>query len=232
MGIHVYVKKIGHCVLAPRRGVRPKNWIGNSNFRQRTSCKALIAEGYPYSSSTVKYFTSKKRAMSLVMLARRAPSNSMSPSMRFDFTFAILGVCKYGLLWVEVVSDIVMPHRFDELGNHLSMLLCGVVCAHHPYFYHYFAFLRAELWDILHVAMSSSQRPGKEVATSSSRKCVRSGNVPTEPVLPRGQTRRFGVKAVTKEGKAWYKKHTETTYFFDVCIDGDSLAREFPQIRC
>ncbi|KAG5611782.1 hypothetical protein H5410_023063 [Solanum commersonii] len=38
------------------------------------------------------------------------------------------------------------------------------------------------------------------------------------------------VKAVTKEGKAWYKKHTEVTYFSNVCIDRDSLAREFLQI--
>ncbi|KAH0665072.1 hypothetical protein KY285_026278 [Solanum tuberosum] len=78
--------------------------------------------------------------------------------------------------------------------------------------------------------MSSSQRPGKEVAKSSHRKCVRSGNVPLTPTVPRGQTRQFGVKVVTKEGKAWYKKHIEATYFSDVCTDRDSLAREFPQI--
>ncbi|KAH0725944.1 hypothetical protein KY284_001809 [Solanum tuberosum] len=81
------------------------------------------------------------------------------------------------------------------------------------------------------VTMSSSHRPGKEVATSSNRKRVRSRNVPPASALPRGQTRRFGVKVVTKEGKGWYKKHTETTYFSDVCVDGDSLAREFPQIQ-
>lgn len=33
-----------------------------------------------------------------------------------------------------------------------------------------------------------------------------------------------------KEGKMWYKKHIETYYFSDVCIDWDSLAREFRKI--
>uniref|UniRef100_M1E0T2 Uncharacterized protein n=1 Tax=Solanum tuberosum TaxID=4113 RepID=M1E0T2_SOLTU len=81
------------------------------------------------------------------------------------------------------------------------------------------------------VTMSGTQRPGKEVTTSSQRKRVRSGgNVPPAPAVPRGQTRRFGVKGVVKEGKLWWKKHTETRYFSDMCIDRDSLAREFPQI--
>uniref|UniRef100_M1D8U0 Uncharacterized protein n=1 Tax=Solanum tuberosum TaxID=4113 RepID=M1D8U0_SOLTU len=61
------------------------------------------------------------------------------------------------------------------------------------------------------VNISSSQRPGKEVATSSHKKCARSGNFPLARAVPKGQSRRFGVKAVTKEGKA-------------------CLAREFPQI--
>lgn len=30
-------------------------------------------------------------------------------------------------------------------------------------------------------------------------------------------------------GRKEYEKHTETSYFFDVCIESDSLAREFPQ---
>ncbi|KAG5620955.1 hypothetical protein H5410_006173 [Solanum commersonii] len=97
-----------------------------------------------------------------------------------------------------------MPHQFDELGNYLSMLL---------------------------VTMSSSHRPDKKVAISSNRKRVQSGNVPPTPAFPRGQTRRFGVKVVTKEGKAWYKKHTDATYFSDVCVDEDNLARDFPQFR-
>ncbi|KAG5610826.1 hypothetical protein H5410_022107 [Solanum commersonii] len=58
--------------------------------------------------------------------------------------------------------------------------------------------------------MSSSQRPDKKVATSSQRKRVRSrGNVSPAPAVPSGQTKRFGVKVVVKEGKVWWKKHTE-----------------------
>ncbi|KAG5614783.1 hypothetical protein H5410_014607 [Solanum commersonii] len=80
-------------------------------------------------------------------------------------------------------------------------------------------------WEGCFMLSLSSHRPGKKVATSSNMKRVQSGNVPPTPALPRGQNRRFGVKAVTKEGKAWYKKHIETTYFSDICVDGDSLAR-------
>ncbi|KAG5627799.1 hypothetical protein H5410_013017 [Solanum commersonii] len=43
----------------------------------------------------------------------------------------------------------------------------------------------AELWYILQVNMSSSHIPGKEVATSSNRKRVRSGNVPPAPTSQR-----------------------------------------------
>uniref|UniRef100_M1DHE4 Uncharacterized protein n=1 Tax=Solanum tuberosum TaxID=4113 RepID=M1DHE4_SOLTU len=53
------------------------------------------------------------------------------------------------------------------------------------------------LW--VEVTISSSQRPNKEVAISSNRKCVRSGNLPPAPVFPRGQTRRFRVKATPKK---------------------------------
>lgn len=35
---------------------------------------------------------------------------------------------------------------------------------------------------------------------------------------------------MVKEGKIWWKKHIEARYFSDVCIDRDSLAREFPRI--
>ncbi|WMV50225.1 hypothetical protein MTR67_043610 [Solanum verrucosum] len=42
--------------------------------------------------------------------------------------------------------------------------------------------------------MPGTQRPGKEVATSSHRKRVRSWNVPPTPAIPRGQTRQFGVR--------------------------------------
>ncbi|KAK4718110.1 hypothetical protein R3W88_016448 [Solanum pinnatisectum] len=73
--------------------------------------------------------------------------------------------------------------------------------------------------------MSSSHIPDKAVATSSQRKCVRSrGNVPPSPAVFKGQTRRFGVKVV--KGKAWWKKHIEATYFSDVCLDRDNLARD------
>ncbi|KAG5577163.1 hypothetical protein H5410_057297 [Solanum commersonii] len=74
------------------------------------------------------------------------------------------------------------------------------------------------------VIMASSRRPGKKVATSRQKKRTQSGNVPLAPPVRKGQTRR------TKEGKAWYKKHTEATYFSDVCIDRDRLSREFPHI--
>lgn len=46
---------------------------------------------------------------------------------------------------------------------------------------------------------------GKEMATSSNRKRVWSGNVPPTTAVPKGKTRQFGVKVVTKEGKDWYK---------------------------
>ncbi|KAG5620419.1 hypothetical protein H5410_005637 [Solanum commersonii] len=65
---------------------------------------------------------------------------------------------------------------------------------------------------------------------SSHKKHFRSGNVPLAPAVPLGQTRRFGVKVVTKEGKAWYKKHTEDSYFSEFCFDRDSLTHEFPKI--
>ncbi|KAG5591344.1 hypothetical protein H5410_041858 [Solanum commersonii] len=76
----------------------------------------------------------------------------------------------------------------------------------------------------------SSYIPDIEVDTSSHKKRARSGNVPLAPAVPKGQTRWYGVKAVTKEGKAWYKKNTEASYFSDVCINRDSMAHEFPQI--
>ncbi|KAG5619827.1 hypothetical protein H5410_005045 [Solanum commersonii] len=82
----------------------------------------------------------------------------------------------------------------------------------------------------LYVCKSSCQVQEDPAKKSSQKKRSRSGNVPLAPAVPRGQTRRFGAKVVTKEGKSWYKKHTEASYFSDACIDRDSLAREFPQI--
>lgn len=35
---------------------------------------------------------------------------------------------------------------------------------------------------------------------------------------------------MSKEGKNLYKKHTEASYFSNVCIDLDSLDRESPKI--
>uniref|UniRef100_M1DQL3 Putative plant transposon protein domain-containing protein n=1 Tax=Solanum tuberosum TaxID=4113 RepID=M1DQL3_SOLTU len=80
--------------------------------------------------------------------------------------------------------------------------------------------------------MSSTQRSGKAVA-SSSRKRVRTGTtIPPAPAVPRGQTQRYGAMAVTSEGKKWYKSHTEAKYFSDVILDDINLEREFPHIMC
>lgn len=35
---------------------------------------------------------------------------------------------------------------------------------------------------------------------------------------------------VNKEGKSWYKKHTEAKYFSDLSIERDSLDKEFHQV--
>ncbi|KAG5620327.1 hypothetical protein H5410_005545 [Solanum commersonii] len=57
--------------------------------------------------------------------------------------------------------------------------------------------------------MSSTQRFGKAVE-SSSRKRVRTGTTITPtPTVPKGQTQHYEAKAVTSEGKKWYKSHTE-----------------------
>ncbi|KAK4724170.1 hypothetical protein R3W88_026949 [Solanum pinnatisectum] len=77
---------------------------------------------------------------------------------------------------------------------------------------------------------SSTQRSGKVVA-SSSRKRVRTGTtIPPALAVPRGQTQHYGAKAVTSEGKKWYKSHTEAKYFSNVILDDVQLEREFPQI--
>uniref|UniRef100_M1D9D3 Uncharacterized protein n=1 Tax=Solanum tuberosum TaxID=4113 RepID=M1D9D3_SOLTU len=78
--------------------------------------------------------------------------------------------------------------------------------------------------------MSRTRRSGKAVA-SSSRKRVRTGTtIPPAPAVPRGQTQRYGAKAVTSEVKKWYKSHTEAKYFSDVILDDVQLEREFPCI--
>ncbi|KAG5620256.1 hypothetical protein H5410_005474 [Solanum commersonii] len=56
---------------------------------------------------------------------------------------------------------------------------------------------------VVEVTMSSSQRSGKAVAPSS-RKRVRTGiTIPLTPTVPRGQTQRYGAKAITSKGKKW-----------------------------
>ncbi|KAG5616293.1 hypothetical protein H5410_016117 [Solanum commersonii] len=45
--------------------------------------------------------------------------------------------------------------------------------------------------------------------------------------VPCGQTHCFDLKAVTKKGKSWWRKHNAAKYFSDVCIDRDSLVRDF-----
>ncbi|KAG5577145.1 hypothetical protein H5410_057279 [Solanum commersonii] len=54
--------------------------------------------------------------------------------------------------------------------------------------------------------------------------------IPPAPVVPRGQTQRYGAKAITSEGKKWYKSHMEAKYFSDVILDDVNLEREFPHI--
>ncbi|KAG5605047.1 hypothetical protein H5410_026539 [Solanum commersonii] len=80
------------------------------------------------------------------------------------------------------------------------------------------------------VTMSSTQSLGKAVA-SRSRKRVRIGTtIPPTPTIPRGQTKHYGAKAITSEGKKWYKSHTKAKYFLDVILDDVHLEREFPHI--
>ncbi|KAG5605289.1 hypothetical protein H5410_026781 [Solanum commersonii] len=76
------------------------------------------------------------------------------------------------------------------------------------------------------VTMSSTQRSGKAVA-SSSRKRVRTGTtIPPALAVPRGQTQRYKAKAFTSEGKKWYKSHMEAKFFLDVTLDDVHLERE------
>ncbi|KAG5580476.1 hypothetical protein H5410_051103 [Solanum commersonii] len=78
--------------------------------------------------------------------------------------------------------------------------------------------------------MSSKQRSSKVVA-SSSHKRVRTGTTITlTPTVLRGQTQRYRAKAITTDGKKWYKSHTKDKYFLDVIHDDVQLEREFPCI--
>jgi hypothetical protein len=79
--------------------------------------------------------------------------------------------------------------------------------------------------------MSTSRRPGKEPAAPASRKRERGvHSIPPAPALPRGQTRRYGIKAVHPSGKNWYKRHAESRYLSDMPIDDERLGREYPAI--
>lgn len=50
------------------------------------------------------------------------------------------------------------------------------------------------------------------------------------PPLQRGQVQKFGFKAVRKDGKQWYTKHTDAKYIPEVYIDRASLMRECPSM--
>lgn len=78
--------------------------------------------------------------------------------------------------------------------------------------------------------MSSSLWSSQAAAQSSHKKRPRSGHVPLAPPAPRGQNRIYGLKAVSKDGKSRYKKHTKSSYFFGVCVYRDSLLCKFPKI--
>uniref|UniRef100_M1DIP7 Putative plant transposon protein domain-containing protein n=1 Tax=Solanum tuberosum TaxID=4113 RepID=M1DIP7_SOLTU len=82
------------------------------------------------------------------------------------------------------------------------------------------------------VTMSSTQRSGKAVASSSRKRVRTCTTISPAPTVPRGQTQHYGAKAVTSEGKKWYKSHTEAKYFLDVILDDVHLEREFPHIMC
>lgn len=80
----------------------------------------------------------------------------------------------------------------------------------------------------MQVTMCTLQRPGKALAPLTHKKRLRRENIPLAPPAPKGNNKRYWAKVVPKEGKSWYKKHMEASYFSDVCIDRDSLACEFP----
>ncbi|KAG5632342.1 hypothetical protein H5410_004059 [Solanum commersonii] len=54
------------------------------------------------------------------------------------------------------------------------------------------------------------------------------GNVCHALAIPRGQTQRFGLRVVVKEGKVWWKKIIGARYVSDVCMARYRLIREFP----
>ncbi|XP_016577508.2 uncharacterized protein LOC107875339 isoform X2 [Capsicum annuum] len=83
--------------------------------------------------------------------------------------------------------------------------------------------------------MSSQQQrsKGKNVAGSSESRHKRSrygDRVPPAPHIPRGQSRRYGTKAVMESGRKWYSQHKESKYSADQFIDRASLMKEYPSM--
>uniref|UniRef100_M1E0V4 Putative plant transposon protein domain-containing protein n=1 Tax=Solanum tuberosum TaxID=4113 RepID=M1E0V4_SOLTU len=77
----------------------------------------------------------------------------------------------------------------------------------------------------------SATAPRRGLVASSNNKRLRTcTTIPPAPAVPRGQTQRYGAKAVTSKGKKWYKSHTEAKYFSDVILDDVNLERELPPI--
>lgn len=72
------------------------------------------------------------------------------------------------------------------------------------------------------------QRLRKFVSQQTQKKRPRSGNVQPALSAPK-RGKRYGPKYMSNKGKNWYKKHTDASFCFDVCIDQDILAREFPK---
>ncbi|KAG5615721.1 hypothetical protein H5410_015545 [Solanum commersonii] len=89
---------------------------------------------------------------------------------------------------------------------------------------------KSEYRVVCEVTMSSTQRSGKAVASSSRERVTTGTTIPPAPTVPRGQTQCYGDKVITPEGKKWHKSHTEAKYFSDVILDDVNLEREFPHI--
>ncbi|PHU29657.1 hypothetical protein BC332_01750 [Capsicum chinense] len=85
--------------------------------------------------------------------------------------------------------------------------------------------------------MEPQPSKGKAKAGPSALARKRSGpyegqmtRVPKAPPLQRGKVQKFGFKAVRKDRKQWYTKHTDAKYILEVYIDRARLMREFPSM--
>ncbi|KAG5595758.1 hypothetical protein H5410_036990 [Solanum commersonii] len=66
--------------------------------------------------------------------------------------------------------------------------------------------LRRRIAKKLENTLRGSSSTSSKAVASCSRKRVRTGTtIPPAPVVPRGKTQHYGAKAVTSEGKKWYK---------------------------